>query len=64
MCSDLNQRSRTFLTNASFNPVSIATGQPETPYIWSIASTGGPNLVLSLAANPAATNGNTNERSK
>jgi len=45
---------------ASFNPVSIATGQPETPYIWSIASTGGPNLVLSLAANPAATNGNTN----
>lgn len=44
---------------ASFNPVSIVTGQPSTPYVWSIASTGGANLVLSLEANHLASNGNT-----
>ncbi len=46
-------------SGGSFNPVTIVTGQPDIPYIWSIASTGGSNLVLSLAASPLATNGNT-----
>ncbi|HET8647342.1 MAG TPA: hypothetical protein VFO85_17730, partial [Vicinamibacteria bacterium] len=36
----------------SFSPVSIATGQPTPPYVWSIASTGGSKFVLALEAVP------------
>ena len=31
---------------ASWGPVSITTGQPDAPYIWSIAWTGGSNYGL------------------
>jgi photosystem II stability/assembly factor-like uncharacterized protein len=39
---------------ASFTLVPIATGAAAAPYVWSIASTGGNNLVLSLEADFAA----------
>lgn len=39
----------------SFAAVSIATGSAELPYVWSIASAGGSNFVLSLEASPSAT---------
>jgi photosystem II stability/assembly factor-like uncharacterized protein len=41
-------------SGTSFNLVTIATGQAVQPYVWSIASAGGTNLVMSLEANFAA----------
>jgi photosystem II stability/assembly factor-like uncharacterized protein len=38
-------------SGASFTLVPIATGEAVQPYVWSIASTGGTGLVLSLEAN-------------
>ena len=38
-------------SGATYNLVTIATGEPVQPYVWTIASTGGTNLVLSLEAN-------------
>ncbi|HEV8240962.1 MAG TPA: hypothetical protein VGS57_16470 [Thermoanaerobaculia bacterium] len=46
-------------SGASFSQVAIATGQAGAPYVWSIASTGGTGLVLTLEANPTATTGTT-----
>ena len=46
-------------SGASFSQVSLATGQAGAPYVWSLASTGGTGLVLTLEANPAATSGTT-----
>jgi photosystem II stability/assembly factor-like uncharacterized protein len=38
-------------SGATYNLVTIPTGQAVQPYVWSIASAGGTNLVLSLEAN-------------
>ncbi|WP_345779204.1 PKD domain-containing protein, partial [Lysobacter sp. CFH 32150] len=39
---------------ATFTKVTIATGQAVDPYVWTLASGGGTNFVLSLEANPGA----------
>ncbi len=44
---------------ASFTQVSLPTGQTATPYIWSIAWTGGTNFAISLEANPGVATGTT-----
>ncbi|AVP96742.1 hypothetical protein C7S18_05805 [Ahniella affigens] len=46
-------------SGASFSKVTIATGQTGDPKVWSLASGGGANFVLSLEALPAATTGTT-----
>jgi photosystem II stability/assembly factor-like uncharacterized protein len=40
---------------ATYSAVTIATGSAEKPYVWSLASGGGSNWVLSLEASPSAT---------
>jgi hypothetical protein len=40
---------------SSYAKVTIATGSAESPYVWSIASGGGSNWVISLEADPSAT---------
>lgn len=40
---------------ATFANISIATGSAELPYVWSIASGGGSNFVISLEASPSST---------
>jgi len=50
---------RSIDAGATFSRVEIATGQVAAPYIWTIASGGGTNVVISLEANPGATPGTT-----
>jgi PKD repeat protein len=50
---------RSINAGASFTKVAIATGQAVDPYVWTLASGGGSNFVLSLEANPTATAGTT-----
>jgi len=44
---------------ANWSLVSIATGQAEQPYVWSIAHTGGTNFVIALEALSSAASGTT-----
>lgn len=40
---------------ATYGNIALATGSTELPYVWSIASGGGSNWVISLEASPSAT---------